>query len=150
MLSYTNAGTVDTEGIDFGVNVYVTNAWNVAFNYSWFDFEVQDFGRLLGPAQAQLLPNSPETSASASVGFNGERFDASVSGRWVDDFRWAAGVFVGDVPSYTTMDLTAGFDVTDSVRLGLSVTNLTDEEHWQSFGGDVLGRRALGSVAFSW
>ena len=150
VLSYTNAGTVDTEGIDFGVNVYVTNAWNVAFNYSWFDFEVQDFGRLLGPAQAQLLPNSPETSASASVGFNGERFDASVSGRWVDDFRWAAGVFVGDVPSYTTMDLTAGFDVTDSVRLGLSVTNLTDEEHWQSFGGDVLGRRALGSVAFSW
>jgi len=40
--------------------------------------------------------------------------------------------------------------VTDAITLGVNVSNLTDEEHWQAFGGDVLGRRALGSVEFSW
>ena len=148
--SYTNAGTVDTEGIDFGINYYITNQFNFAVNYSWFDFEVQDFGPLTGAARDQLLPNSPENSASATVGYTGDRFDASLGYRWVDDFRWAAGVFVGDVPSYDTVDLNANFDVTENFRLGLNVTNLFDDEHYQSFGGDVLGRRALGSITFTW
>lgn len=148
--SYTNAGTVETEGIDFGVNFFLSNTVNLAVNYSWFDFEVTDFGGLTGAARDQLLPNSPENSASASLGFTFDRWDASIGYRWVDDFRWAAGVFVGDVPSYDTVDLNAGFEVTDNIRLGLNVTNALDDDHYQTFGGDVLGRRALGSVTFNW
>ena len=28
--------------------------------------------------------------------------------------------------------------------------NAADEEHWQAFGGDLLGRRALFNVSFGW
>jgi outer membrane receptor for ferrienterochelin and colicins len=148
--SYTNAGTVETEGIDFGLNVFATNTINFAINYSWFDFEVTDFGSLTGAARDQLLPNSPENSASGTLGFTFDRWNASIGYRWVDDFRWAAGVFVGDVPSYDTIDINANWDITEHFRLGLNVTNALDDEHYQTFGGDILGRRALGSVTFNW
>jgi outer membrane receptor protein involved in Fe transport len=48
------------------------------------------------------------------------------------------------------VDLTANYRPTDVITLGVNVSNLLDNEHWESFGGDVLGRRALGSVQFSW
>jgi len=48
------------------------------------------------------------------------------------------------------VDLVANFQINDHWGLGLNVANLLDEEHWESFGGDLLSRRALGSVTFRW
>jgi outer membrane receptor protein involved in Fe transport len=36
------------------------------------------------------------------------------------------------------------------VTLGLNVANLFDDKHWETFGGDILRRRALGSLQFKW
>jgi len=47
-------------------------------------------------------------------------------------------------------DLSASYRLSDRWEIGLNVANLFDHEHWQSFGGDLLRRRALGSVAFRW
>jgi outer membrane receptor protein involved in Fe transport len=60
------------------------------------------------------------------------------------------GPFQGDVESYTTVDLNANYRFTDHWKVGVNVANLLDDEHWESFGGDLLGRRALGHVEFSW
>ncbi len=35
-------------------------------------------------------------------------------------------------------------------RIALFVTNALDDEHFESFGGDLLERRALAYAAFSW
>lgn len=145
VVSYANAGAVDTQGVDVAFNYYVANGWVADFNYSWFDFEVKE--RQLGD---QLLPNAPEHKASAGLAYTGGRFGASVKYRWVDDFPWAAGVFVGFVPSYDVVDLGFSYQVTDSVEVGLDVSNLLDEEQYQTFGGDLVTRRALAHVAYSW
>ena len=145
VLSYANAGNVDTEGIDLAFNYYVANGWVADFNYSWFDFEVKE--QQLGD---QLLPNAPENKLSAGLAYTGGRFGASVKYRWVDDFPWAAGVFVGFVPSYDVIDLGLSYRFTDNLEVGVDVSNLLDEEQFQTFGGDLVTRRALGHVAFSW
>lgn len=145
VLSYTNAGAVDTEGIDFAINYYVTDQWVADFSYSWFDFEVKE--QALGD---QLFPNSPENKWNAGLTYNGSKLGASVKYRWVDDFRWAAGVFVGDVPSYDLVDVSASYRLTDNFSFGVDVSNLLDDEHFQTFGGDLLARRALGHVTFNW
>lgn len=145
VLSYANAGLVDTEGVDVAFNYYVASGWVADFNYSWFDFEVKE--AQLGD---QLLPNAPEHKASAGLAYNGARFGASVKYRWVDDFPWAAGVFVGFVPSYDVVDLGLTYRITDSLEVGVDVSNLLDEEQFQTFGGDLVTRRALGHVAYSW
>jgi outer membrane receptor for ferrienterochelin and colicins len=145
VVSYANAGLVDTQGVDVGFNYYIANGWVADLNYSWFDFEVKE--AQLGD---QLLPNAPEHKASAGLAYNGDRFGASAKYRWVDDFPWAAGVFVGFVPSYDVIDLGVTYRFTDSLEVGVDVSNLLDEEQFQTFGGDLVTRRALGHVAFSW
>jgi len=146
--TYTNFGEVDTEGIDVGLQWHISRPWRLNLNYSWFDFEIVE-----APSSQlanQLKPNAPEHSFSTGLLYTVDRWDAGLNFRWVDGFDWSAGVFNGEVPSYELIDLVGNYRVTDSIGLGLNVSNLTDEEHWQAFGGDVLGRRALGSIKFEW
>lgn len=145
VLSYANAGAVDTQGIDLGINYYVADGWVADFSYSWFDFEVKT--RQLGD---QLLPNAPEHKFSAGLAYTGAKLGASVKYRWVDDFDWATGVFVGSVPSYDLVDLGVSYRFTDNLQVGVDVSNLLDDEHYQAFGGDLLTRRALGHISLSW
>jgi outer membrane receptor for ferrienterochelin and colicins len=145
VFSYANAGVVDTEGVDVAFNYYATPRWVLDASYSWFDFEVKE--KALGDV---LLPNAPKGKGSAGVSYNGDRWGGSLKYRWVDSFRWAAGVFVGDVPSYNVVDLAGNYRINDWLEVGVDVSNLLDDEHFQTFGGDVLSRRALGHVTFSW
>ena len=145
--SYTNFGDVDTQGVDIGVNSYLDNGLQISGSYSWFDFDIQDAAPGL---EGILLPNSPEHKASFGVTYVADGWDAGLNGRWVDDFFWFVGPFQGEVPSYETFDLTANWDVNERFTLGLNVANVFDDEHWESFGGDLLGRRALGSVNIRW
>jgi iron complex outermembrane receptor protein len=145
LASYANFGRVDTQGVDVGLNFYVTNGWLLDASYSWFDFKVKQ-----KRAGDQLLPNAPEHKASAGISYTGDRVGLSLKYRWVEGFPWAAGIFVGDVPSYDVVDLGASYRFSDHLELGVDVTNLLDDEHFQSFGGDLLARRALGNLRFSW
>lgn len=145
LASYTNAGEVDTEGIDVGLNYYATPEWLVEFGYSWFDFELVDLGGLPEP----IFPNAPENKASFGVTYTGDRWGMSAKYRWTDDFFWAAGAFEGPVDSYSLVDLTGSYQINENVSVGVNVSNAFDDEHYQSFGGDIIGRRALGSVKLS-
>jgi iron complex outermembrane receptor protein len=146
-VSYTNFGDVDTNGVDFGLTSQFAQNWSLNFTYSWFDFDVVED---LPGFETLLVPNTPEHRIASGVSFVTGDWNTNLSGRWVDDFDWAVGPFVGVVKSYVTFDLNADYRVSDAVTVGLTVTNLFDDEHYQAFGGDLIGRRALGTVAFSW
>ena len=156
--TYTNVGEVETQGVDFGFQYFVTDAWSVQTSYSWFDFEIVNDASLKGGPPSStalnvedlLLPNSPEHKASLSLAYHKNRITGSVSGRWVDSFRWAAGIFQGEVPDYTTGDLAFSYALNDLLTLGVNVANVADHEHYQAFGGDLLYRRALGYLTMTW
>lgn len=143
VLSYANAGKVDTEGAEIAFNVYATDNLIFDASYSWFDFEVKE--QQLGD---RLFPNAPENKFNLGVTFRSDRFDASLKYRWVEEFFWAAGIFQGTVPDYDVVDLAANFRINDWISIGLDVSNLADDEHFEAFGGDLIERRALGSVTF--
>jgi iron complex outermembrane receptor protein len=145
--TYSNVGQVDTQGVDFGMQYFISNSWNVQLSYSWFDFEIIDSDPEI---EEILLPNTPENKASLAVSFATGRWAASLAGRWVEAFRWSAGVFQGDVPDYSTVDFTGSFDITDNIRVGVNVANVFDNVHRQTFGGDLLTRRALTNLSFRW
>lgn len=145
ILSYANSGAVDTQGIDVAVNYYATNRLTLDFSYSWFDFEIKEKN-----VRDQLLPNSPENKFNVGVTYNGDKWGGSVKYRWVDDFPWAAGIFVGEVPSYDLVDLSLSYRLSDAWQLGVDVSNLLDDEHFESFGGDLLTRRALAHISYAW
>ena len=59
-------------------------------------------------------------------------------------------MFVGPVPSYDVVNATANFHINDTFGIGVDVANALDNKHWETFGGDILKRRALGYVSVNW
>jgi len=145
VLSYTNAGQVETQGVDLGVNFYLSDAWLLDASYSWFDFEVKN--KALGD---ELLPNAPENKYSLGLSYRNPKWGANASYRWVEDFYWAAGVFKGPVESYSTINLGANYKITNNIEIGTNISNAADDEQYQTWGGDILRRRALGYLNFTW
>ncbi|HYC62784.1 MAG TPA: TonB-dependent receptor [Thermoanaerobaculia bacterium] len=145
VFSYANSGEVETQGGEIALNYYVTPNWLLDFNYSKFDFEVKSS---LGGDQ--LLPNAPENKYNLGVAWRGAKLDAKVSYRWVEGFRWAAGVFVGNVPEYDVVNVAGNWRFNDTFGVGVDISNALDNEHYEAFGGDLLSRRALGFVSINW
>ena len=145
VLSYSNAGKVDTQGVELAANYYLTSNWLVDANYTWFDFEVKE--SQLGDV---LLPNAPENKYNLGLAYRGNRLDARLAWRSIEEFSWAAGVFNGFVPAYDVMNLSARFKFTERMGVGVEISNALDDEHWESFGGDVMQRRGLAFVSLGW
>ena len=144
-VTYANFGEVDTQGIEVGLNLRLDDEWALDVTYNWFDFDVKD-----QLAADPLLPNAPDSQFGIGISQATDRYSVSFKYRHVEGFDWAAGVFRGPIPSYDLVDLTAAYDVNERVSLGVNVSNLFDETHYQIFGGDLIERRALGHVQFSW
>jgi outer membrane receptor protein involved in Fe transport len=60
------------------------------------------------------------------------------------------GPFQRNVEAYTTADARGNYYFNERIGVGVNVANLFDSEHWGSFGGDLLGRRALANVVVKW
>ena len=126
--------------------------WEVFANLTLFDFEIEDNTTTQGGEvdEEELRPNTPEKKANVGVTYSvPESFSVSVRARTQDSMDWAAGVFEGHVPGYTTVDLSGTWQATEYARLNLSWTNVLDEETYQLYGGSVLGSRAVGGVTFT-
>jgi len=137
-LSYTNAGKVNTQGIELSFEYFPRKRWKFYFNYTWFDFVVKE-----ELTADPILPNSPEHRVNFGVTYISDRLNVSMQYRWVDDFPWGSGVFVGHVKSYKLVDFTANYHFGDGVSLGVNISNLLNDEHYQIFGGDILRRNIV-------
>ena len=138
-------GQVETQGIELGMNVYLGTRWRFELNYDYFDWEVAD-----SPQELVLSPNRADNQLGLAAFYFADRWDASFKYRWVDDFIWASGLFIGPVPSYGVADLSCNYRFSKRWRAGLEVTNLFDNEHWEVFGGTLIGRRALVHLDIGW
>ncbi len=147
LASYRNLGRVDAQGVELGLDWNFAKGWRLDLSGAWYDFRVKS---RFADLDEFLQPNAPELSGAIALSYAGARFGFSAGYRWADDYRWVSGPFRGDVPAFGVLDLGASFEINRHLALGLSVTNATDERHWESFGGDLLARRVLGSVTFRW
>jgi outer membrane receptor protein involved in Fe transport len=142
VLSYANAGEVDEWGIELGLGWSITDEWLVKGSYTWFDFDVKT--QLAGDV---LKPNTPTNKGTAEVSYSGRQgLDVALQARLVDGYEWAAGVFFGYVPSSETINITAGYRLTNNFRVQAAVTNILDQQRFHLYGGDVVGRRVLAGV----
>ena len=144
--SVGNFGLVDTQGLEISLDYALGSHWRLEFNYSWLDFDVrQEF------AGAPLESNSPENQFNVGLNYADDRFSGAVRYRWVDAFQWAEGITLrGPVPSYGVVNLVASYDLSEAWEVGVNVSNLFNDRHYEIFSGDLLERYVLGHVSFSW
>jgi outer membrane receptor protein involved in Fe transport len=145
VLSLGNFGMATTQGIELSSLTMLPSGWRIELGYSWFDADVE-----ARSPETPLEPNTPPHQASAGVVYVAPRFDAGGRLRWVHEFDWVSGVFAGPVPSYTVVDVQTNVQLTRQLTLGVDVANLFDNDHYEMFGGDLLGRRALAHLTIGW
>lgn len=142
VISYANKGLVNERGLELGFNYYITDEFLISANWSYFDFDIEE-----QQEGDKLLPNNPKNKFGYSIRYtNPNGFDAEFSGRSIQAFDWAAGVFAGRIPEYHLFNLSAGYQITQRYRAGLTVTNLFDRQAYQIFGGSIVGRQLIASI----
>ncbi len=144
-ITFTNFGEAETEGIELGLTARLAEHWSLDMASSWLGFEVKD-----QIEQDPLVANAPGSQFAVGLTYLNERSSVSFKYRYVEGFDWFSGLFAGPVLSYDVMDLNASYRISDQIELGINASNILDEEHYQAFGGDLIGRRILGSVGFRW
>jgi iron complex outermembrane receptor protein len=148
LFSSTTFGKVDTRGADLAFGYFFDDNWRLNLSYSWFEFDIVDD---VGGVRDLLQPNAPENKAALTLSYDRTRWDAYLRGRWVEGFPWYnSATFTGFVESYTTVDLSGNYAFNNHWTVGANIANVFDEEHYQAFGADLLGRRALVHVTYSW
>jgi iron complex outermembrane receptor protein len=142
-LSDINFGRVDTQGFELALLHSFATRWTFDLGYAYFDFDVKE--RI---TEDPALPNTAPHKVNLGLGYVGDRFDAALRYRWSDSFDWAAGFYRGQVPSYEVVDLTVNYHFGERWSVGLDVSNLFDESHFEFFGADLIERRALAHLTF--
>jgi iron complex outermembrane receptor protein len=142
VLSTTNYGRVHSQGAELTATWFVSPVWRLHGSYSLFDLSVEE----AGPA-ASVFANAPRHTLKAGASVGRGPLLTSLDVRRTEGFFWSSGVFSGDVPTHTVVDLGATYRFSPRWEAGLTVSNLLDRHHRETFGGDVLRRFALASLA---
>ncbi len=134
-----NVAAIDEYGLEVSATYVLTPELSIIGNYAYFDFNV-----VSNEASAQrIVPNTSRHRANLTLDYTAPNlYDASVTVRWTDRFKWLAGAFEGTVPAYAVVNLSAGYFVTHDLRIGVNVFNVLDHAHYQIFGGTILRRQA--------
>lgn len=122
LLTYLNFGKVDTYGSDLGLNYYLNSRNRLAFNYSYFGYDLDendpanDANRDGVVTSTDLPINTPKHKANLGYYFTGERFFGSVFSRWVQAYDFFSGINV----AAETQDLNGDGinDVVENARVG--------------------------------
>jgi outer membrane receptor protein involved in Fe transport len=144
LLSFSNFGSAKSAGIELGATYLLPKGWTIQGSYTGFHSSVSDI------PENPLSPNTPAHQFSARTAFAQGGFSSALRYRWVDSFQWLSGIYAGHVPSYGVVDLNASYRLTKHITAGADVANLFDNAHYEAFGADLLGRRALGHLTYSW
>lgn len=135
ILTYKNFGHVDSYGFDIGINYYFSNHYNLSFNYSFFDYnldedDLKNDGNGDGVVDYTDIPiNAPNNKFSSALNITYDKFYGSVLARWIQSYNFISGK---NVSSETNEDwVVGGSPVVEGERVGVRY-------NWGPLGGFYL------------
>ena len=142
--TYRNFGDISLNGADFKFAYFLNENWNIGGNYSYVSknlFENVDNLR-------DVALNAPSNKFGVSVEYLNaglSNLAAQLRMRFVDGFPVNSGVYHGTVERYTTIDVSAGYDLpfSPNTRLSLTIQNLLNNEHQEFVGVPEIGRLSI-------
>ncbi len=147
--SYKNVGKVNEYGYEVAANYYVTDEITIDANYSYFQFEI-DKKTVSAADASQIQPNSPRWKSNAGITYQSKNnYDVALKIKYVPSYYWSAGVYAGEIQAYALVNLSAGYTVNESLNLNFNISNLLNREHYEIFGGSILGRRGTLGLTYS-
>lgn len=92
--TYVNFGEVNTYGFDFGATYYFNPNFSANFNYSYFDYSVDednldnDFNNDGVVNFLDILVNAPTNKFGVGLNYSGDKFFGGIFGRWVESYDY--------------------------------------------------------------
>ena len=140
VFTYVNFGKFDTYGFDIGLNYLVNKNLTIDFNYSYFDFPIDenelenDFNGDGTVNKLDLLVNAPRHKGSVGFNYNKGKFFGNVFVRWVEAYDYFSSFQI----AAETQDLTyRGTPIVENARS-------TDAWNYGPLGGFVNVDLGLG------
>ena len=148
MLTYRNYGDISLNGLDCSLTYYLNPSWSLGGNYSFVD---KDLFKDAGGGRNIAL-NAPKNKFGANVQYNNINLGlaAGVRMNFVAGFPVNSGVYIGEVESYSTIDVNAGYDIPfgPRPRLSLTVQNVLNNMYQPFIGAPDIGRLSRPSQTF--
>jgi iron complex outermembrane receptor protein len=142
--SSSNAGTVDVLGVELGARIQLTSELTLDGSYAYFH-ATDDIPPVI-PREA----NTPAHRGALGLAYLDSRgIDAGLRVVLAGAFDFRDNAFNGRVPSRQIVDLTAGYQVSDLLRVHTVATNLFDQRRFYGYGASVIGRRVLAGVTLT-
>lgn len=169
-ITYLNYGEVTTSGFDAGLTYLINKNYSVGVKYMYFASDITDADKFendpnlsrVSPANRAALRtlNAPDQRLTANISaYNlfDNKFNASLSLRWVPEFDFRSGQQVaaaqgadtrtagflynyGPLGGFTSVDFSAGYKISKVFSTGFGVTNLFDVEQREFVGSPSIGR----------
>lgn len=150
MLTYRNFGRAELWGADLSAELLATERISVRGGYSYVS---RNYFPSSSPSEPDLSMNSPRNSLSFGARYRDAAHSrsAEVRGRYADGFRMVDGVWMGDVPAFTTVDVEAGtaLPAIRDVRVVVTAQNVLGHKHAEFVGAPVIGRLVLTRLQYS-
>ena len=134
-----NAGDTVHQGVEAGLDVFLTPkplkdaglelVWRNAYTFNDFFFtsNPQDLDGQVFDFDGNTLAGVPRHVYVSELRLEQGRWYATANFRWVPDGPFVDFANTLEVPGYELLGFTAGFDISDNVRVFASGENLTDE-----------------------
>ena len=152
MLTYPNFGSIRYFGMDVSAQVMASDRLMFFGNASWVSDDYFDRTELKEETEdAELALNAPGFKFKLGGQYQrGNGISLSASGRFTRGFPVITGQYVGHVPSYTIIDIGAGYAIRRAgLRADLGISNLLDSNHREFVGAPRLGRVASLRLTYS-
>ena len=141
MLTYRNYGDISLNGLDCSLTYYLNPSLSFGGNYSFVS------KGLFETDLRNIALNAPKNKFGANVQYNNINLGlaAGVRMNFVAGFPVNSGVYIGEVESYSTIDVNAGYDIPfgPSPRLSLTVQNVLNNMYQPFIGAPDIGRLSL-------
>jgi len=148
VVSIGNAGRAKAYGVEVAGGLELTDYLRLDGNYSFSESDIDPATLVLGDI---VLANTPQHKGNLSAVLATKRgLSARATLGVVGAYRWASGIFLGDVPASQTVDVSVGYKLNERVLLHGIATNLLDQRRYHLFGGSVIGRQALAGVTLTY
>ena len=141
LLTYRNYGEISLNGLDASVTYYLNPSLSFGGTYSFVSKD------LFEPDLRDIALNAPTNKFGANVQYSNANLGlgAGVRMNFVAGFPVNSGVYIGEVESYSTIDLNVGYDIPFATepRLSLTVQNLLGTKYQPFIGAPEIGRLSL-------
>ena len=155
IVSYRNFGEVTINGMDLSLFYNASANWSFGMNYSFVAKNGLNFFkrpnrviyRNVDNTGNNIALNAPGNKIGMSIQYRVPKrgYDVELRGRYIEGFPQDSGVYVGEVQTYSVLDLNWGYDFPFSkgTRFSINALNLLDKKHREFIGAPIMGRLIL-------